>query len=180
MRFYYTLLATAAALLVHSDALPAAAETSLNQLTAVDGTTITSQRFLRRHTDSETTDNEERLNSGPIVLDTAKKIDDLFEVEKLDKILDPKMADKFLDGKTFFGWLDKSALDEALNGNIAQKTKVFEHWREKRLRPKALTKVLTTDPAVRKKYKFVYEMYDSYIKYVARKKLSGLKRNRGD
>ncbi|KAG6944420.1 hypothetical protein JG688_00017083 [Phytophthora aleatoria] len=183
MRFCYALTTTAAILLAYCEVSPAQAQASQKKLMPIDGvevvtTTITNKRFLRRYSELNDDDNEERIKSGPIILDTPKKIDDFFEMDKLEKMLDPKLADRLLKGKKIWGWLDSKVLDDALHGNFAKKKEVFERLRASIVDSTKLTAFLKLHPSIDHKYRFVYEMYASYLKTSEAKKLSGIKRKR--
>ncbi|KAG2774012.1 hypothetical protein PC129_g17905 [Phytophthora cactorum] len=180
MRFCYALVATTVALLAHIKVSSA----EQTKLAAVNGpktieTTGANKRLLRQFTDLDTEDSEERVE-GAIVLNSAKKIDDLFGIKEVNKILDPKLADISLNGKKFGDGLSKKTLDEALTGNFAQKTNVFARWRANNVDPETVAKLLTSHPAIEKKYRFVYVAYKSYMETAAAKRLSGIKRKRGD
>ncbi|KAF1773470.1 hypothetical protein GQ600_14018 [Phytophthora cactorum] len=106
MRFCYALVATTVALLAHIKVSSAVAEASQTKLAAVNGlktieTTGPNKRLLRQFTDLDTEDSEERVEAGVIVLNSAKKIDDLLGIKEVNKILDPKLAEILLNGKKF-------------------------------------------------------------------------------
>ncbi|KAG6956946.1 hypothetical protein JG688_00011198, partial [Phytophthora aleatoria] len=185
IRFCYALVATTVALLAHIEVSSAVVEASQTKLAAVNGlktieTTGPNKRLLRQFTDLDTEDSEERVKAGVIVLNSAKKIDDLLGIKEVNKSLDPKLAEILLNGKKFGDGLSKKTLDEALNGNFAQATKVFARWRANNVDSDTVTKLLTSHPAIEKKYRFVYVAYEGYMETAAAKRLSGIKRKRGD
>ncbi|ETK81885.1 hypothetical protein F441_12904 [Phytophthora nicotianae CJ01A1] len=182
MRFFYA-LAAVAVFFIDSEVSPVEAETSLIKLKPLKGAQVvttpnTNKRFLRQYAEFEDEDSEERIKTGTVVLDTTKKIDDFFGIETINKVLDPKQIDEVLKGKKLFGWLDTKTFDDALNGDLMQKREIFAFWRANRLKPRTLTSFMNLHPALEKKYRFVYEAYEGYIKMVAAKKLSGMKRAR--
>ncbi|KAF1778881.1 hypothetical protein GQ600_18710 [Phytophthora cactorum] len=122
-------------------------------------------------------DNEERIKSGPIILDTPRRLTIFLKWISLKKCL-TEAGRQIAEGKENLGWLDSKVLDDALHGNFAKKKEVFERLRANIVDSTKLTAFLKLHPSIDHKYRFVYEMYASYLKTGEAKKLSGIKRKR--
>ncbi|KAG6965018.1 hypothetical protein JG687_00005643 [Phytophthora cactorum] len=173
MRRCYVLIAMAAILLSHSGVSAAPSDSSQNKLVAVNGAkavkyTGTAERFLRRYAESDTRDNEERQW---IALNT-RIIDMLFGTS--EKIVDPKLVDVLLGGTKI-----KAELDAALTRGERQ-VQVFEHWHAQDIKPRAITELLNIHPALEKRYRFVYTMYEGFVMSADANKLAKLKKKRSD
>ncbi|ETN19951.1 hypothetical protein F441_12935 [Phytophthora nicotianae CJ01A1] len=90
-----------------------------------------------------------------------------------DKVVDPKLADKLLEGTIL-----QTKLDSALS--LSGRNKLFESLRAEGVDPNALSKVIKMHPAIEKKYRIVYTMYEGYVKVADAKRLAKLKRKRTD
>ncbi|KAG3200337.1 hypothetical protein PC129_g23871, partial [Phytophthora cactorum] len=103
----------------------------------------------------------------------------LLKTKHLDEILDPKRADAILAKGPLGGWLDKKTLDKVLNGDLPQKKDVFQGWRADKRTGRTVNLLIKSDPAIEKKYRFVYKMYAAYLKKTYREenlaKLAGNK-----
>ncbi|EEY69748.1 secreted RxLR effector peptide protein, putative [Phytophthora infestans T30-4] len=167
MRCYYVLIAIAAVL---SGIATAAADSRHNKLAAVDSdkTTDRVELFLRRNDELDAENTDERIVAGAIPLN-ARIIKRLVKLEK--KMVDPKLADDLLEGTTL-----KTELDAALP--YAGRTQVFERWHAQGLDPSSITKAVNIHPAIEKKYRIVYMMYELFVKSADKKRLAKLKRKR--
>ncbi|OWZ03790.1 hypothetical protein PHMEG_00024421 [Phytophthora megakarya] len=185
MRGYFALLATATTILFASSDFVASAgennEAGFNEVYSVktSETGNTDQRFVRRF---ESEDDEERRvvelqrlikanRQSNAVKITSSNLKRIINTERLDETLDPKRAEKLLgEGKLLGGWLGKAELDTVLDGTFAQKKEVFSKWGADQRSAEQLTQLLKhTDPAIENKYRFVYVMYEQFLRTALKK-----------
>ncbi|KUF81214.1 hypothetical protein AM587_10001956 [Phytophthora nicotianae] len=168
MRACYVVISAAVTFQVHSKTVFALTTLKQNQFATDDSTlsidtaqtTGANKRSLRTIDASAIT----KVVKVPKTI----TIDELFNIQKLDEALDPKRADDILAKKPLGGWLDKNTLDEVLKGNLAQKKKVFEEWRANKRTGRMINLLIKSDPAIEKKYRFVYKVYAGYLKKIYR------------
>ncbi|OWZ04573.1 hypothetical protein PHMEG_00023502 [Phytophthora megakarya] len=177
MRGYYTIAATVTILLGSCDFVSAGQNNlaDFNGVFSVKNTETADigKRFLRTYQSEYDEERKalelERLvkakrQSNAIKI-TPSNLNRIFNVEKLDEALDPKRAEKLLDEGKLGGWLGKADLDTVLGGKVAQKKEVFSKWRADQRSAEQVTQLLKhTDPAIEKKYRFVYVMYEHFLK----------------
>ncbi|KAG2864302.1 hypothetical protein PC113_g4714 [Phytophthora cactorum] len=162
MRVCFILLAAATILQDHSETVSALTDSKQNPVASDDSVPSTATARIA-------SDSKRLLRIGNTITQVIKypktvTIDQLLKTKHLDEILDPKRADAILAKGPLGGWLDKKTLDKVLNGDLPQKKDVFQGWRADKRTGRTVNLLIKSDPAIEKKYRFVYKMYAAYLK----------------
>ncbi|OWZ01130.1 RxLR effector protein [Phytophthora megakarya] len=197
MRVGLAVLASATILLVGNNLVESASHEKLTEVSGpyFDNTveTTSDNKRILRGVDSK--NGEERKafsinNDVPIVVRrwrrvsrptnqvTLQNMDQILKLKELDAALDPKKADKLIKAG-YLGWLGKKDLTMALSTNMKVKIRVFAKWRKEGRTPAVVTELIKKDPAIEKKYRFVYVAYEGWVKKEQAKRITGKKRKRG-
>ncbi|KAF1785567.1 hypothetical protein GQ600_211 [Phytophthora cactorum] len=159
MRVCFILLAAATILQDHSETVSALTDSKQNPVASDDSVPSTATARIA-------SDSKRLLRIGNTITQVIKypktvTIDQLLKTKHLDEILDPKRADAIL-----------------AKGPLAKKD-VFQGWRADKRTGRTVNLLIKSDPAIEKKYRFVYKMYAAYLKKTYREenlaKLAGNK-----